>query len=75
MSPPAAVPLTAPRCASAAAQLLDELDQEIEGTSTRLQAAQRKVQYVLDRAGSKGQIAIIVFLIVVLVILVVLAIG
>ncbi|GAB4816220.1 hypothetical protein N2152v2_003266 [Parachlorella kessleri] len=56
-------------------QLLDELDTEIEGTSTRLQAAQRKVQYVLDKAGSKGQIAIMLFLIVVLVILVVLAIG
>lgn len=56
-------------------QLLDELDEEIEGTSTRLQAAQRKVQYVLDKAGSKGQFMIILFLIVVLVILVVLAIS
>lgn len=56
-------------------QLLDELDAEIEGTSTRLQAAQRKVQYVLDRAGAKGQIAIILFLIVVLVVLVVFAVS
>ncbi len=70
-------PLLLSQCSSPplCLQLLDELDTEIEGTSTRLQAAQRKVQYVLDKAGSKGQIAIMLFLIVVLVILVVLAIG
>lgn len=56
-------------------QLLDELDAEIEGTSTRLAAAQKKVQYVLDKAGTKGQFLIILFLIVVLVVLIVLAIG
>ena len=50
--------------------LLDELDQEVEGTSTRLQAAQKKVEFVLKKAGAKGQLLIIGFLIVVLVVLV-----
>lgn len=56
-------------------QLLDEFDEELDGTTTRLAAAQKKVQAVLDRAGSKGQLAIIGFLIVLLVLLVVLAIS
>ena len=34
-----------------------------------------QIQYVLDKAGSKGQIAIIVFLIVVLILLVFLAVS
>ncbi|KAL6779709.1 SYP6 [Auxenochlorella protothecoides x Auxenochlorella symbiontica] len=56
-------------------QLLEEFDEELEGTSTRLAAAQKKIQAVLDRTGSKGQLAIIGFLLVVLVLLVVLAIA
>lgn len=56
-------------------QLLDELDQEIDGTSTRLAAAQKKVEYVLKKAGAKGQLAIIGFLILVLIILVFLVVA
>ncbi|KAL4428706.1 hypothetical protein ABPG77_009812 [Micractinium sp. CCAP 211/92] len=56
-------------------QLLDELDTEIEGTSTRLQAAQKKIDYVLQKAGAKGQLAIIGFLIVTLIILIFLLLG
>lgn len=56
-------------------QLLDELGVEMEGTQTRLAAAQKKVQYVLEKAGSKGQFIIILILIVVLVVLVFLAIA
>ena len=56
-------------------QLLDELDVEMDGTHTRLAAAQKKVQYVLEKAGSKGQFVIIIVLIVVLAVLVVLAIA
>ncbi|KAK2079054.1 hypothetical protein QBZ16_002744 [Prototheca wickerhamii] len=56
-------------------QLLDEFDEELDGTTTRLAAAQKKVQAVLDRAGSRGQLAIIGVLIVLLVLLVILAIS
>lgn len=56
-------------------QLLDELGVEMEGTQTRLAAAQKKVQYVLEKAGSKGQFIIILVLIIVLVVLVFLAIA
>ncbi|PSC74939.1 Syntaxin-61 [Micractinium conductrix] len=56
-------------------QLLDELDQEIEGTSTRLQAAQKKIDYVLKKAGTKGQLAIIGFLILTLIVLIFLLLG
>lgn len=56
-------------------QLLDDLGEEMEGTQTRLAAAQRKVQYVLDKAGTKGQLLIIAFLVVVLVVLIFLAIA
>lgn len=56
-------------------QLLDEFDEELEGTSTRLAAAQKKVQAVLDRAGTKGQLAIIGFLVILLVLLVILALS
>ena len=48
-------------------ELLDEFGYEMMGTQTRLAAAQRKVQHVLDRAGVKGQLAIIAVLVVVLV--------
>lgn len=51
-------------------QILDEFGYELEGTQTRLAAAQRKVQYVLDRAGTKGQLIIIAVLVVVLVVLI-----
>ena len=50
-------------------ELLDEFGYEMMGTQTRLAAAQRKVQHVLDRAGTKGQLVIIGVLIVVLVVL------
>lgn len=56
-------------------QLLDEFGYEMQGTQTRLAAAQRKVQYVLDRAGTKGQLLIIAVLVVVLVILIVMVIS
>lgn len=56
-------------------QLLDDFGYEMQGTQTRLAAAQRKVQYVLDRAGVKGQLVIIAILVVVLVVLMVLIIS
>lgn len=56
-------------------QLLEELDTEIEGTSTRLQAAQKKIDYVLAKAGAKGQLAIVGFLILTLIILIFLLLG
>jgi len=56
-------------------QMLDDLGQEMDGTQTRLAAAQKKVQYVLDKAGSKGQLIIIAVLVVVLVALIFLVIA
>eukprot|EP00887_Chlorella_sp_A99_P003299 scaffold9.g3299.t1 len=53
-------------------QLLDELDNEVEGTQGRLAAAQRKVEYVLQKAGVRGQIMLILGLVGLLVILILL---
>ncbi len=56
-------------------ELLDEFGYEMMGTQTRLAAAQRKVQHVLDRAGTKGQLVIIAVLVVVMVVLLLMVIG
>jgi len=56
-------------------QMLDDLGYEMDGTQTRLAAAQKKVQYVLDKAGSRGQLMIIAVLVVVLVVLIFLVIA
>ena len=50
-------------------RMLDELDADMEGTHTRLQAAQKKVDHLLRKAGLKGQFCIIIFLIAVLIVL------
>lgn len=50
--------------------LLDGLEEDLEGTQNRLAAAQRKVNSVLQKAGAKGQLCIIIVLIVLLVILI-----
>lgn len=50
--------------------LLDGLEEDLEGTQSRLAAAQRKVHNVLQKAGAKGQLCIIIALIVLLVILI-----
>lgn len=52
-------------------QLLEELDEDLDATTNRLAAAQKKVEVVLKRAGAKGQMCIIVVLTVILVLLVV----
>jgi hypothetical protein len=54
-------------------QLLDELDEDIDTTHSRLKAAQKKMLDVLKKSGSTTQLAVIGFLIVVLIILVVFA--
>jgi len=53
--------------------MLDELDEDIEGTQTRLQAAQKRMNHVLKRAGMKGQICIVLGLVALLAVLVVVA--
>ena len=50
-------------------KMLDELEQDVEGTKSRLQAAQRKMNQVLKKAGTKGQLAIIAILTALLIIL------
>lgn len=56
-------------------QMLDDLSLEMDGTNTRLALAQKKIQHVLDKAGSRGQLFIIALLIIVLVVLIFLAIA
>jgi hypothetical protein len=50
-------------------QLLDELDEDIDTTHSRLKAAQKKMLDVLKRSGTTTQLAVIGFLLVVLIIL------
>ena len=56
-------------------KMLEELEEDVEGTNSRLAAAQRKMNAVLKKAGAKGQMAIIAVLTVLLVILFVIAFG
>ena len=53
--------------------LIEQLDEDVEGTSSRLAAAQKKMNSVLKKAGLKGQIMIIVFLLALLIILILIA--
>lgn len=53
-------------------RILDELSMEMETTSNRLDFVQKKVAVVLKKAGAKGQIMLIAFLIVLFIILFVL---
>ena len=53
--------------------MLDELDADIDGTSNRLAAAQKKMTHVLKKAGLRGQLCIIAVLIVLLVVLLLVA--
>lgn len=50
-------------------KMLDDLEQDVEGTKSRLAAAQRKMNQVLKKAGTKGQLAIIAILTALLIIL------
>mmetsp|Transcript_68173 Transcript_68173/g.215660 ORF Transcript_68173/g.215660 Transcript_68173/m.215660 type:complete len:245 (-) Transcript_68173:857-1591(-) len=52
--------------------MLDELDEDVEGTRTRLGGVQRKMTQVIQKSGMRGQMAMIGFLVVLLIILVVL---
>ncbi|KAL3163203.1 hypothetical protein ABBQ32_009606 [Trebouxia sp. C0010 RCD-2024] len=53
--------------------LLEQLDEDVEGTTSRLAAAQKKINTVLQKAGLKGQLMIIGVLIVLLVVLIMIA--
>ena len=53
--------------------MIDELEGDIDGTSNRLAAAQKKMTHVLKKAGLRGQLSIIGILIVLLVILLLVA--
>mmetsp|Transcript_28776 Transcript_28776/g.81038 ORF Transcript_28776/g.81038 Transcript_28776/m.81038 type:complete len:228 (+) Transcript_28776:140-823(+) len=52
-------------------QLLEELDEDMDATQSRLAAVQQKINKVLQRVSAKGQMCIIVALSVILVVLVV----
>lgn len=66
---PAAAPvmecMSPTACLSIQGTMLDELDEDVEGTSARLAAAQKRINHVLAKAGMKGQMCIILFLIAV----------
>ena len=54
-------------------KMLEELEEDVDGTTTRLAAAQRKLTQVIKKSGMGGQIAIIICLIITLVVLMVIA--
>ena len=56
-------------------QMLDELENDMDSTSNRLAAAQKKMAHVLKKAGMRGQLCIIGVLLILLVILLYIAIG
>mmetsp|Transcript_5044 Transcript_5044/g.13694 ORF Transcript_5044/g.13694 Transcript_5044/m.13694 type:complete len:226 (+) Transcript_5044:233-910(+) len=53
--------------------LLDELDQDMDTTQSRLKATQKKMQDVIRKSGGNKQFCLLIFLIVVLAVLLVLA--
>ncbi|XP_031484771.1 syntaxin-61 isoform X1 [Nymphaea colorata] len=53
-------------------KILEDLNQEMDSTSNRLDFVQKKVAMVMKKAGAKGQIMMIVFLLVLFIILFVL---
>mmetsp|Transcript_13424 Transcript_13424/g.25802 ORF Transcript_13424/g.25802 Transcript_13424/m.25802 type:complete len:240 (+) Transcript_13424:145-864(+) len=53
--------------------LLEELDEDMDGVRARLGALQKKMAIVIKKSGIKGQIILIIFLILLLVILVMIA--
>lgn len=53
-------------------RILAELDQDMDKTSNRLDFVQRKVALVMKKAGAKGQIMMIVFLLILFIVLVLL---
>mmetsp|Transcript_39822 Transcript_39822/g.66811 ORF Transcript_39822/g.66811 Transcript_39822/m.66811 type:complete len:241 (-) Transcript_39822:232-954(-) len=53
--------------------LLEDLDEDLEGVRARLGAVQRRLQHVIKKAGMRGQIFMIIFLLVLLGILCALA--
>ena len=54
-------------------QMLSELDADMDSTSNRLAAAQKKMTHVLKKAGMRGQLCIIGVLLVLLVVLLLVA--
>lgn len=53
--------------------MLEQLDEDVEQTTSRLAAAQKKINTVLQKAGLRGQLMIIGILLVLLVVLVLIA--
>lgn len=50
-------------------KMLEELDQDVDTTSSRLKAAQKKMQEIIRKSGSNTQLVLIVVLIIILVLL------
>ncbi|KAJ7963817.1 syntaxin-61-like [Quillaja saponaria] len=53
-------------------QIIDELGSEMDSTTTRLDFVQKKVALVMKKAGAKGQIMLILFLVILFIVLFVL---
>ncbi|KAL0423796.1 UNVERIFIED_CONTAM: syntaxin, partial [Sesamum radiatum] len=53
-------------------KIIDELGTEMEGTSNRLDFVQKKVAMVMKKAGAKGQLMMILFLLALFIVLFVL---
>ncbi|KAH7429858.1 hypothetical protein KP509_09G068800 [Ceratopteris richardii] len=53
-------------------RIIDDLGREMDNTANRLDFVQKKVAHVIKRAGAKGQIMMIVFLVILLLVLILL---
>eukprot|EP00250_Pteridium_aquilinum_P007200 c16973_g1_i1 orf=317-1087(-) len=53
-------------------RIIDDLGHEMDNTANRLDFVQRKVAHVIKKAGAKGQIMMIVFLVILLLVLILL---
>lgn len=53
-------------------RIIDDLGQEMDNTANRLDFVQKKVALVMKKAGAKGQIMLIVFLVILLLVLILL---
>ena len=54
-------------------RMLDELDEDVDTTHSRLKATQKKVLDVIRKSGTNTQLGVIAFLVIVLVVLAVFA--
>lgn len=55
--------------------MLDDLDEDVDITTNRMRAAQKKIADIIKKSGGKKQFLLIIALVIVLLVLVVIALG